>query len=140
MRLFFFLELMLSKAEKKYLTSSTSPYSPKVSQLSSLSTFFFLRDNFHHYCKTGRAAILYIASQLRLLIIFSPVVLTMVLLWNTRSVQANKANLMNILQSYNVQVVAIYETWLNPRHHFNISGYSILRCDRLDVYGVQYFQ
>lgn len=60
---------------------------------------------------------------------------TMLLQWNARSVQANKADLLDILSAYNVKVAAISETWLDPHQFFHIPGYSVLRCDRFDGYG-----
>lgn len=57
------------------------------------------------------------------------------LVWNSRSIQANKGDFMSLLSSFNVQIAAISETWLDPEQFFHVSGYSIVRCDRLDGYG-----
>lgn len=62
-------------------------------------------------------------------------ILIMILQWNIRSVQANKANLCDLLQPYNIQIAALSETWLDPGQFFNIAGFSVLRCDRFDGYG-----
>lgn len=55
--------------------------------------------------------------------------------WNARSIKTNKANLEELLLNRKIQIATITETWLSFNDIFNISGYSIIRCDRFDGYG-----
>lgn len=55
--------------------------------------------------------------------------------WNARSVLPKKHEVTHLINLYNPAIFAISETWLTPRLHFNIPGYSVLRDDRPDGYG-----
>lgn len=55
--------------------------------------------------------------------------------WNIRSIKANKVFLETTLFSNKIGCALIAETWLKPTEDFNLSGYNIIRANRLDGYG-----
>lgn len=61
--------------------------------------------------------------------------LNKILQWNSRSLFANKSDLIQLLDEHDVSVAAISETWLKPSFHLRIPGYYCLRHDRPDGKG-----
>lgn len=61
--------------------------------------------------------------------------LNQILQWNSRSLFANKIELVQLLDEHNISVAAISETWLKPSYQFKIPGYHCLRHDRPDGKG-----
>lgn len=58
-----------------------------------------------------------------------------VLQWNCKSITSKKHEMINLINSYNLFLLAISETWLKPESNFRIQGFNILRHDRSDGYG-----
>ena len=55
-----------------------------------------------------------------------------VLQWNMRSFSANKADLIYLLNKYDIHVALIMETWLKKHQVASIADYNLVRKDRQD--------
>ncbi|KAJ8915669.1 hypothetical protein NQ315_000601 [Exocentrus adspersus] len=58
---------------------------------------------------------------------------TKILFWNVRTMNANKQNLVNLIQDHDPHMYN--ETWLKGGQFFHKKGYNIVRNDRVDGYG-----
>lgn len=52
--------------------------------------------------------------------------------WNARSAMSNKLSLQNFLQSENIDIALISETWFKHNININFCGYNLIRKDRYD--------
>lgn len=58
-----------------------------------------------------------------------------VLQWNCKSIVPKKHEIISLINSHNIFLLAISETWLVPGSNFRMAGFNILRHDRHDGYG-----
>lgn len=54
-----------------------------------------------------------------------------ILSWNCQSVRNKTIELQHHLESNNIDVAVICETWLTSNHQFNLNNYTIYRKDRV---------
>ena len=55
--------------------------------------------------------------------------------WNIRSATKNRASLLNLIKTFQFQIICLSETWLKPDINFNINHYHTICKNRNDGYG-----
>lgn len=66
---------------------------------------------------------------------FPPDNILKILQWNICSFRSKKDHLIEAINECHPDIIFLNETWLLPVHNIRVSGYHIMRQDRMDGYG-----